>query len=255
MEETQMRQPQRGLTFEDVWAAMMETERRFRESKAEYDRKFRESKAEYDRKFQESKAEYDRKFQESKAEHDRMIAEHDRMIAEHDRMIADMNRTVKKQWKNIGGMTKTLGRLTEEMYSARLWDKFGTFGYGFTSGCRNKKFVEQGQPLAQVDIFLENGLYAMPVEIKTDLVLEDVDDHLERIAKIRGYMDRRGDKRTLVGAVAGGIAPENVIIYAQKKGLYVVVQNGKSATVADSLPSFRAKEWKPENAALLPILN
>jgi hypothetical protein len=37
----------------------------------------------------------------------------------------------------------------------------------------------------------------MPVEVKTDLTVEDIDEHLERIEKIRGYMD----KRKLVGMV------------------------------------------------------
>jgi hypothetical protein len=83
----------------------------------------------------------------------------------------------------------------------------------------------------------------MPVEVKADLTTEDVDDHLERIATIRKYMDSHGDKRLLVGAVAGGIAPENVMIYAQKKGLYVVGWSGDAATVVEAPKSFKAREW------------
>jgi hypothetical protein len=83
----------------------------------------------------------------------------------------------------------------------------------------------------------------MPVEIKTKLTIEDVNEHLERIAKIRGNMDSHGDKRTLVGAVAGGIAPDNVVAYAQKKGLFVVVQSGKSAAIAEAPPAFKTREW------------
>jgi hypothetical protein len=94
-----------------------------------------------------------------------------------------------------------------------------------------------------VDIFLENGKYAMPTEVKTKLTIEDVNDHLERIAKIRENMDSHGDKRMLVGAVAGGIAPENVVAYAQKKGLYVVVWSGDSATVAEAPQTFKIREW------------
>jgi hypothetical protein len=83
----------------------------------------------------------------------------------------------------------------------------------------------------------------MAVEVKTDLDTEDVDDHLDRLATIRGYMDNHGDKRILIGAVAGGIAPENVVKYAQKKGLYVVGWSGDSATVVEASPSFKVREW------------
>ena len=50
MATTETRQPQKGLTFDDVWAALMETDRRFKET----DRKFKENAAamkETDKKF------------------------------------------------------------------------------------------------------------------------------------------------------------------------------------------------------------
>jgi hypothetical protein len=83
----------------------------------------------------------------------------------------------------------------------------------------------------------------MPAEIKTELTIEDVDEHLERIAVIRKYLDDHEDKRRVVGTVAGGIAPENVIRYAQKKGLYVVVQSGQSVELSEAPTTFKAAEW------------
>jgi hypothetical protein len=165
------------------------------------------------------------------------------MSEEADKRHQKLERLVRKLSKNVGGVNHTLGRLMEAMYAARLWDKFGDFGYGFTKGGPNTKFVKDGQVIAEVDIFLENGLYAMAVEVKTDLVNEDVDDHLERLATIRAYMDDHGDKRILVGAVAGGIVPKNVVGYAQKKGLHVVGWSGKAATVLEAPPSFKVREW------------
>ncbi|MDR3325553.1 MAG: hypothetical protein LBS82_06195, partial [Spirochaetaceae bacterium] len=145
--------------------------------------------------------------------------------------------------KTVGGIYRTQGKLTEAMYSARLWDKFAALGFAFTQGCRERVFRENGQKVAAVDVFLENGQYAMAVEVKTKLSTEDVNDHVERITKVRKNMDDHGDKRTLVGAVAGGISPENVIAYAQKKGLYAVVWSGDSVTIAETPPSFKAREW------------
>ena len=83
----------------------------------------------------------------------------------------------------------------------------------------------------------------MPVEVKTELTTEDVKEHLQRIEAIREYFDERGDKRKLVGAVAGGVVSENVLKYAQKQGLYVIIQTGDSVAIADIPPDFKAREW------------
>jgi hypothetical protein len=198
--ETESQEPQMGLTFEKVWAAMMAM------SQAA------------DKRHQELERAADKRYRKTAL-------------------------LVKNLAKNVGGVNHTLGRLMEAMYAARLWDKFGAFGYDFTSGSPNKKFWKDGQTIAEADIFLENGLYVMAVEVKTDLDTDDVDDHLERLATIRGYMDDRGDKRILVGAIGGGIEPVDVVKYAQKKGLHVVGWSGDNVTVVQAPPSFKAREW------------
>jgi len=120
--------------------------------------------------------------------------------------------------KNLGGLGNTLGKFTESMFQAELWEKFNELGYTFSKQSPYVKYYENNQVLTEVDFFLENGDIAMPVEIKTELTTNDVDEHIERIEKIRHYMDARNDSRKLVGAVAGGIVPENVLNYAHKKG-------------------------------------
>ena len=145
--------------------------------------------------------------------------------------------------KSIGGLGNSLGRLTESMFSAELCRKFNELGYPFNTQANYKKFYEDRQVIAEVDSVLENGEYVMLVEIKTDLSVSDVNDHLERISTIRKYMDTHGDNRKLVGAVAGGIVSENVLKYAQKKGFYVLVQTGEAIAVADMPPGFKAQEW------------
>ncbi|MDR2375661.1 MAG: hypothetical protein LBD96_04390, partial [Treponema sp.] len=75
------------------------------------------------------------------------------------------------------------------------------------------------------------------------LTEKDVDEHLERIGKIRELFDGREDRRKLVGAVAGMAVAEEVRKYAQRKGLYVLVQSGDSVTVADAPENFKAREW------------
>jgi hypothetical protein len=94
-----------------------------------------------------------------------------------------------------------------------------------------------------VDVILENGEYILLAEVKTDLRIEFVDYHLKRMEKIRKYMDNHNDARKIIGAVAGGNVPDDVLLYAQNNGLFVIVQSGDSSTIADMPKGFEARIW------------
>ena len=50
-------------------------------------------------------------------------------------------------------------------------------------------------------------------------------------------------KSKVMGAVAGGILKDNILNYAQKKGLYVLFLNGESVSIADSPEGFVPSIW------------
>jgi hypothetical protein len=96
--------------------------------------------------------------------------------------------------------------------------------------------------ITQIDALLENGEYALAIEVKTQLNVGHVDEHLERMEKLRRYADDRGDRRKFLGAVAGAIVAENVKEYALKKGFYVIRQSGDTVTI-ENPGSFKPREW------------
>jgi predicted AAA+ superfamily ATPase len=155
-------------------------------------------------------------------------------------LSAETSKLIKDLSNNIGGVNNTLGKLTEAMVSCNVWRKFEPLGYTFTTASQNREFYEDGKRLAEADFFLENGIFVMPIEVKTTLEIEDVNKHLNRIASIRHYMDSHGDNRKIVAAMAGAVVSSKVIEYAQEKGFYVLVQNGESVDVANSGPDFKA---------------
>jgi hypothetical protein len=144
---------------------------------------------------------------------------------ETSQQIKETEKLIQELSKNVGGINNAFGKWAEEMVSANLWEKFYALGYDFTIG-GPRKYVEGKQVIFQVDTLLENGDYAMAVEIKSELTAGDVDKHLERIGKIKAHLDKRGDRRKLVGAAAGMVVTKTVLAYAQEKGLYVLVQSG-----------------------------
>jgi len=164
-------------------------------------------------------------------------------VSETSKIVSETSKTVSDLSKNVGGLGNLQGRLTEAMFGAELWKKFNEINLPFNKQSSNYKFVENNLVVAEADFFLENGEYAMPVEIKTELSISDIDHHIERIVKIREYMDAHDDNRKLVGAIAGGIVAENALRYAQKKGLYVLTQNGDSVMIASVPHNFKRQEW------------
>jgi phenylalanyl-tRNA synthetase alpha subunit len=101
-----------------------------------------------------------------------------KMFQETREQMKETDRIVRELSKNGGGINNAFGRWAEEMVSAKLWEKFQALGYTFTiEGPR--EYIEGKRVVCQVDTLLENGEYAMAVEIKSELTGGDVDKHLE----------------------------------------------------------------------------
>jgi len=202
----------KGLTFEIVWTALMESRQQMEKSNEEFNKRMQESDEKMQKQMQESKE-------------------------RTDKILDELS-------KNIGGVNNSLGDITESMFSGKLWDKFEEYGIPVTSQSIRRTFRDgKKNMIAEADIFIENGQYAIPVEVKTKPTEKDVDEHIMRIEAIRLYFDARDDKRKLLGAIAGGIVSEKVLKYAQTNGLFVLVQSGDSVTIADTPEGFKAREW------------
>ena len=99
-----------------------------------------------------------------------------------EKTVANTSKTVADLSKNIGGLGNMQGRLTEAMFEPELCAKFYEIGFSFDSQSSRHKFPINGRSIAEADFFLQNGEYAMPVEVKTELSVGDVDEHIERLA-------------------------------------------------------------------------
>jgi hypothetical protein len=88
---------------------------------------------------------------------------------------------------------------------------------------------------------LENGEKAMAVEVKTQLTLERINKHIERLEKIRKYADLHGDKRTFLGAVAGVVVADEARDYALNQGFYLIEPSGENFNITP--PNGKPKEW------------
>lgn len=162
----------------------------------------------------------------------------------HMRQKEDYDKRWKQLQQELGRLGNSYGDQVEAMF-VNLGTKFNQFGYSFPKEAKGSiKFLGKDiKVLAEVDHLLENGSVIIPIEVKAKLKIDHVDDHVKRLTVISRHNETLGDNRKVIGAVAGGIVPKNVLEYAHKKGLYVIVQNGDSVEVANTPSGFAPQEW------------
>ncbi|MDR1430187.1 MAG: hypothetical protein LBI85_07830, partial [Spirochaetaceae bacterium] len=143
----------------------------------------------------------------------------------------------------LGELGNRFGELAECLVTPNLVEKFRALGYAFTkAGPELEIFDARGKTLTEVDLWLENGEFAMAVEVKSYLRVQDIREHLKRMELLRRYADDRKDRRRLLGAAAGAIVRKPARDYAEKNGLYVIEQSGD--TVKIEMPEdFRPRIW------------
>ena len=235
----------KGLTFEKVWSALMENRIQLNITE-ELVKKTSEQIKETSELMKET-AKRIKETDEQMKETDKRMKETDERIKKTDEQLNKSEIKTEKILanlsKNLGGLGNSLGLLTETLFSTDVWKKFNELGYTFSKQGPHLKFIEGNKVIAEADYFLENGEYAMPVEVKTVLDSEHIAEHLERINIIRRYMDARNDSRKLIGAVAGGSIPENAFKFAQRKGLFVIVLSGENVRIADVPKEYAIREW------------
>ena len=194
-------------SFESVWAALQETDRILKESIERHDREMKES-AERHKEFEEE-------MKKSKAEFN----------------------------ERLGNYINLFGDFTEYTMAPKLREKFMELGLDFPKANRNTSVKDNKTKkiLLETDVMLENGDKAMMVEIKTQLTIERVNKHIERLEKMRKHADLHGDKRTFLGAVAGVVVADEVREYALNQGLYLIEPAGEDLYITP--PNGKPKEW------------
>jgi hypothetical protein len=95
---------------------------------------------------------------------------------------------------------------------------------------------------AEADAYLENGDCVMIVETKTTPTIDDVKDHVERMEKIRRYVNYLNDKRKYYGAIAGVVMNENIKQYVLKQGFYAIEPSGETFNIISPTDN-KLKEW------------
>ena len=144
--------------------------------------------------------------------------------------------------RRLGKYINLFGEVTEYTMAPKLRKKFLEFGFIFPKAERNVSIRDYVNNIfLEIDVMLENGDNAMLVEIKTKLTVDRINDHIERLERMRQYADLRGDKRTFLGAVAGVVVTDKERMHALEQGFYLIEPAGQDLSI--TAPSGKPKEW------------
>jgi len=209
------------VTLEEVWALFKETDRILKENARAAEQRFQEIVLQ----MKENAKETERLMKESSAKFDRQLAESEKSL-----------RT------QIGDVTRRLGEFVEGMIkpsAVRLFRERGIEVHKVTQK------VEADNPhlnlAMEIDLLVINGDSCVLIEVKSNLGLDDVNEHLKRMEKFKPLFPEYADKKAF-GAVAGMVIADNVAKYAYKKGFFVIGQQGDSAVILND-QKFQPTAW------------
>ena len=204
--------PKKMITLEDLIALQAKTEAAHAKTEAAIDR------------LSESHA-------KTEASIDRLSAAHaktEAAQAKTETALRKMIRSVDDLSRNLGVVTNRLGSVTEFIVVPKIRLAMNAAGgHEFDSVDSDIKIRtltgDVKKDVTQMDVFLYNDTEAMAVEIKTTLQEHDVNDHLDRLRKVRAHEEKVGIVgKKLFGAVVGIIVDSRAQALALKNGLYVV---------------------------------
>jgi transcriptional regulator len=184
-----------------------------------------------------------REIGKKQAETAEQMKETDRLIERNAQEMEKLKKTVERVTANVGGLNRSRGELIETLIAARLWEKFPEYNLK-RAYQRVPIFDENNRTLTDIDILLSNTDTVMAVEVKRELDdKRDVDDHLERMERIRKYPPAEVVGKKIVGAMAGGVVNDDTRRYAYESGFFVLELTGDTVQLIPPPDGFMPKKW------------
>lgn len=156
------------------------------------------------------------------------------------------DKQLKETAKELGGIGGGLGRAAEGLTAPSVPKVFKKLGIIVETVHQRVKALHDGQVKSEIDLLCparRNGSSLILVgEVKAHLTNENVQDFFDNslISFKENFAEYKD--RDVVAFVAGLNVQENVIRFAQKKGLYVLIPFGETMRIAN-LPDFEPKVW------------
>ena len=163
---------------------------------------------------------------------------------ETERLFQEQSQKTDRQIQNvneqIGKLGNRLGEFAEWQVRPAAVRLFQERGIAVRELSTNIS-VQDGNEGIEIDLLVVNGAEAIAIEVKSKLSQTDVDEHIERLGKIKRFMPRYQNIKFL-GAVAAMVIPADVARYAYRRGIFVIGQSGRDMVILNDL-KFQPRDW------------
>ena len=167
--------------------------------------------------------------------------ETDRIVQETTQGLKETREQIDRTSKDIAKLGDRFGELVQAMVEGGIKRMFKDVGYEFDVINPEYEFGNKEIGFGEIDLLLENGEFALLVEVKTNLTVKDVKEHQERLKLFRLWTAPKGDNRKFLAAVGGGVVKKNVREFALKQGMFVVQQSGENVEIL--VPKRKPMTW------------
>ncbi len=170
----------------------------------------------------------------------RSSEETDQRMKETDRQMKETDRKLKEVTTAIGRLGNRLGQFVEEMVrpaAVRVFQERGIAVHQVFP----RAYAERDGDAMEIDLLVVNGSDAVLIEVKSELKVDDVKEHVGRLERFKKLFPQYAGFRVM-GAVAGMVVPEDAARFAYRQGLFVLAQNGETVSIRNDL-AFQPGVW------------
>ncbi|MBF0322721.1 MAG: DUF3782 domain-containing protein [Magnetococcales bacterium] len=171
----------------------------------------------------------------------KQMRETDRKMQETDRKMQETSRVVKDLAKQVGNLTSRWGEFVEGLVAPACEAMFAKRGIDVRAVAPRMRARLPGNRHMEIDLLVLDTTVAVLVEVKSRLKIEDVREHLERLAEFKEFFPDYAHKQVM-GAVAAIVIDEEADRFAIKQGLFVIVQSGETVALANT-DDFTPRVW------------
>ncbi|MEW6380672.1 MAG: DUF3782 domain-containing protein [bacterium] len=169
-----------------------------------------------------------------------LFKETDQRFKETDQRIKETNDEINRTSKAVNALTGKWGKFVENSIAPSVIRLFKEREIKVDTIYQRVKKQKNGFGI-EIDILAINGEYAVLIEAKSTLRIEDVDEHLERLKNFKGFFPEYQDRK-VIGAVGALAIEEKADKYAYRKGLFIIVERGESVAILND-EKFKPQIW------------
>jgi hypothetical protein len=166
--------------------------------------------------------------------------ETDRKMQETAVQMQETDRKLKEVTKAIGRLGNRLGEFVEEMVRPAVVRLFQQRGIAVHQVFRGA-YAERDGDAMEIDLLVVNHLDAVLVEVKSELKVDDVKEHVSRLLRFKKLFPQYAGF-SVMGAVAGMVVPDDAARFAYRQGLFVLAQSGETVTISNDA-KFKPGVW------------